>query len=71
MHNVSVVQEAVVEERSCNAKFGIHHRLLPLISPSKIMEQSSVIFGALMQFRNEDPDSCARVWGDPDRFLTA
>ena len=70
MHNVSVVQEAVVEERSCMDKFAIHHCLLPLISPSKIMEQSSVIFGALMQFRNEDPDACARVWGDPDRSLT-
>lgn len=59
-----------MEERSCNAKCGIHFLSL-LISTIKIMEQSSVIFGALMQFRNEDPDSCARVWGDPDCFLTA
>ena len=36
----------------------------------QIMEQSSVIFRALMQFREQDPATCAKVWGDPE-LMTA
>jgi hypothetical protein len=65
VHRLSALQKALLEERSCKEQCANCLNGLPTHFPVQIMEQSSVIFSALLEFQKQDATASARVWGEP------